>query len=434
MKITEIIEKKKQGQALTKEEIFFIVEGAMNGAIADYQLSALFMAIYFKGMDIDETTFMTEATVKSGTVLDLSAIGDIVADKHSSGGVGDKITLIYLPLVSACGVPLAKLSGRGLGHTGGTIDKLNSIPNFNCELDLDEFLEKVKKNGLAIASQTHDLTPADGKFYALRDVTSTIDIIPLIAVSIVSKKIASGANCIILDVKCGEGAFVKTIEDAKKLSKTMVEVGKRLGRKICAVITNMNEPLGHAVGNSIEVIEAIEFLKGNCPKDLKDVTFALAVQTLLRVGKANSEAEAYAMLEDVLTSGKALQKLKTLIISQQGDASVVEDYSKLPQAKNKVEIYSQKSGFISHIKPLNIAKATKLLGAGRTLKDDKIDYAVGINLNKKAGDNVSENELLATIYVNDEKNLTEAKELTTNAFLIENKIRKSSPMIFDIIS
>ena len=434
MKITELIEKKKQGIALNKEEIFFIVEGSMNGTIADYQLSAFFMAVYFQGMNIDETTWMTEATVKSGTVLDLSSIGDIVADKHSSGGVGDKITLIYLPLVAACGVPLAKLSGKGLGHTGGTIDKLNSIPGFNCELELDDFLNKVKKIGLAIASQTHNLTPADGKFYALRDVTSTIDIIPLIAVSIVSKKIASGANCIILDVKCGEGAFIKTVEDAKRLSSIMVEVGKRLGRKICAVITNMNEPLGHAVGNAIEVIESIEFLKGKSQNDLKDVTFELAAQTLIRTNHAKTKEEAITMLEDALKSGKALQKLKDLIISQNGDVTVIDNYSKFPQAKIKQEIYSDKKGFINHINPLYIAKATKLLGAGRTLKEDPIDYAVGIILNKKAGESVAANELLATLYVNDTKNLAEAKTMTKEAFIIENNIKEPSPLIYDIVT
>ena len=304
MKITEIIEKKKQGKALTKEETFFVVEGAMKGIIADYQLSALFMAIYFQGMNIDEITWMTQATVESGQVLDLSKIGDVVADKHSTGGVGDKITLIYLPLVAACGIPLAKLSGKGLGHTGGTIDKLNSIPGFNCELEMDDFLNKVQKVGLAIASQTHNLTPADGKFYALRDVTSTIDIIPLIAVSIVSKKIASGANCIVLDVKCGEGAFVKTKEDALKLSEIMVEVGKRLGKKICAVISNMDEPLGHAVGNSIEVIESVEFLKGNIKNDLRDVTFELAALTLIKTGKQKQKKKLLKFLKMRLNQAK----------------------------------------------------------------------------------------------------------------------------------
>lgn len=434
MKITEIIEKKKKGLSLSKDEIFFIVEGAMSGEIADYQLSALFMAIYFQGMNIDETTWLTDATVKSGEILDLSIIGNIVADKHSSGGVGDKITLIYLPLVSACGVPLAKLSGKGLGHTGGTIDKLNSIPGFNCELELDEFLQKVKQNGLAIASQTHNLTPADGKFYALRDVTSTIDIIPLIAVSIVSKKIASGANCIVLDVKCGEGAFVKNLDDAKKLSSIMVEVGKRLGRDICAVITNMNEPLGQAVGNAIEVIESIEFLKGNYKNDLKEITFELAVQTLLRVKKAQTRQEALEMLEDALSSGKALEKFKELIASQNGDVSVIDDYSKLPQPKRKVEIFSKETGFINHVKVLEVAKVAKLLGAGRTLKNDPIDYSVGVYLNKKAGEFVNKNDLLATLFVNEEKSLEEAVSIIENSFVIEKNSINQLDLIFDIIS
>lgn len=434
MKITEIIEKKKHGISLSKEEINFIVEGAMDGRIADYQLSALFMAIYFKGMTIDETTWMTEATVKSGSVLDLSKIGDVVADKHSSGGVGDKITLIYLPLVAACGVPLAKLSGKGLGHTGGTIDKLNSMPGFNCELEMDDFLNKVKKVGLAIASQTHNLTPADGKFYALRDVTSTIDIIPLIAVSIVSKKIASGANCIVLDVKCGEGAFVKTKEDATKLSETMVEVGKRLGKKICAVISNMNEPLGQAIGNSIEVIESIEFLKGNIKKDLKDVTFELAALTLMKTGKAQNKEEALKMLDNALNSGAALQKLKDLINSQGGDVSVIDDYSKFPQAKYKIEIKSSKDGYISQVKALEIAKATKLLGAGRTLKEDSIDYAVGIYLNKKSGESVKQGEVLYTILANNLENVEDVKAMATDAYLIENTLKPKEELIYSVIS
>ena len=433
MKITEIIEKKKQGKPLTKEEIFFIVEGAMDGAVADYQLSAFFMAVYFQGMNLDETTWMTEATVKSGSVLDLSKIGDVVADKHSSGGVGDKITLIYLPLVAACGVPLAKLSGKGLGHTGGTIDKLNSIPGFNCQLEMGDFLSKVQKVGLAIASQTHNLTPADGKFYALRDVTSTIDIIPLIAVSIVSKKIASGANCIVLDVKCGEGAFVKTKENAIKLSKTMVEVGKRLGKQICAVISNMNEPLGQAIGNSIEVIESIEFLKGNTKKDLKDVTFELASLTLTKTGRAKSKEEALKMLEDALSSGKALQKFKDLIISQGGDPKVIEDYSIFPQAKHIIEIKASKEGYINHIKALDIAKATKLLGAGRTLKEDPINYAVGIYLNKKSGEYIKKNETAYTIYADSLDNIEEVKSMASKAFVIENFAKQPDGLIYKVI-
>jgi len=433
MKITEIIEKKKQGLSLTKEEIFFVVEGALNGKIADYQLTALFMAVYFKGMNIDEVTWLTDATVKMGSVLDLSSIGDVVADKHSTGGVGDKITLIYLPLVAACGIPLAKLSGKGLGHTGGTIDKLNSIPGFNCELELDDFLAKVKKIGLAIASQTKNLTPADGKFYALRDVTSTIDIIPLIAVSIVSKKIASGANCIVLDVKCGEGAFVKTKEDALTLSDTMVEVGKRLGKQISAVISNMNEPLGHAVGNSIEVIESIEFLKGNCPKDLKDVTYELAILTLLRTNRAKSREDAIKMLDDALYSGKALQKFKELIISQNGDPFVIDDYSKFQQAQYKIDVKSLKTGYINHIKALEIAKATKTLGAGRTVKEDPIDYSVGIYINKKTGEYIEKNEPLFTIYANSIEQLEDVKKQAIDAFVIEDTPKNVEDLIYRVI-
>ena len=434
MRITEIIEKKKKGQALTREEIFYVVEGAMKGTVTDYQLTALFMAIYFKSMDINETTWMTEATVKSGKILDLSKIGRLVVDKHSSGGVGDKVTLVYLPLLAACRIPLAKLSGKGLGHTGGTIDKLNSIPGFNCELELDDFIKKVKEVGLAIASQTHDLTPADGKFYALRDVTSTIDIIPLIAVSIISKKIASGANFIVLDVKCGEGAFVKNIKDALNLSNFMVEIGKKLGRKICAVITNMNEPLGRTVGNAMEVVEAIEFLKGNYEKDLKEITFELAAQTLLRSGLIGTKQHAIKLFEEAISSGAALRKFKAMIEAQGGDVSVIDDYSKLPQPKKKVDILSPKEGVINHVKALEIAKVAKMLGAGRDKIDEPIDYAVGVYLHKKAGDLVKENEVLATLYVNSEENLEEAKVMAQEAFVVQMKPKELQPLIMDVIA
>ena len=293
MKVIDIIEKKKKGQTLTEQEIKFFIDGIMDNSIEDYQASALLMATYFNGMNIDETTWLTKYMVESGEILDLSDISKDIVDKHSTGGVGDKITLMFLPLMAAAGIYTAKLSGRGLGHTGGTIDKLESIPNFRTDLSIEEFKEKVKVHNTAIAAQTLSLAPADGKLYALRDVTSTVDIIPMIASSVVSKKIASGANHIVLDVKYGSGAFIKTPEEAQKLSEVMVEVGKRLNRNICAVISSMNQPLGRAIGNSVEIQEVIEFLKGNMESDLKEITYTLCQTAFEKAGKFTSKEEAY---------------------------------------------------------------------------------------------------------------------------------------------
>lgn len=434
MRIIDIIEKKKTGQELTEEEIKFFVEGVTSGAIEDYQTSALLMAIYFRGMTLDETTYLTKYMVQSGEVLDLSDISDNVADKHSTGGVGDKITLMFLPIMAAAGVYLAKLSGRGLGHTGGTIDKLESIPNFNTSLPIPEFKAQIKKIHSAIAAQTLSLCPADGKLYALRDVTSTVDIIPLIASSVVSKKIASGANHIVLDVKCGKGAFIKTPEDAEKLSNIMVEVGKRLNRNISAVISSMDEPLGHAVGNSIEVQEAIEFLKGNMCEDLKEITFVLAEKILKYTHNFTSKEECRKYLEDLVLSGKALEKFREVIKAQGGDDSVIDDYSKFGSAKYKYEIKSHTTGYIKSIDALKIAKACKLLGAGRDKKTDPIDYNAGIYLNKKSTDFVNKEEVIATILTNKEDKIEEAKTIVMEAFQFDAKPVEKKTLIYKIIN
>ena len=434
MRIIDLIEKKKTGQELTEEEIKFFVEGVTSGTIEDYQTSALLMAIYFRGMTLDETTYLTKYMVESGEVLDLSDISDNVADKHSTGGVGDKITLMFLPIMAAAGVYLAKLSGRGLGHTGGTIDKLESIPHFNTALPIPEFKEQIKKIHTAIAAQTLSLCPADGKLYALRDVTSTVDIIPLIASSVVSKKIASGANHIVLDVKCGSGAFIKTPEDAEKLSNIMVEVGKRLNRNISAVISSMDEPLGHAVGNSVEVQEAIEFLKGNMCEDLKEITFVLAEKILTYTHNFGSREECRKYLEDLVMSGKALEKFREIIKAQGGDDSVIDDYSKLGCAKYKYEVKSHTTGYIKSIDALKIAKACKLLGAGRDKKTDPIDYSAGIYLNKKSTDFVNKEEVIATIFTNKEELIETAKSIIIEAFQYDAKPVEKKTLIYKIIN
>lgn len=433
MKIIDIIEKKKKGQNLTEEEIKFFIDGIMNNSIEDYQTSALLMAIYFNGMSIDETTYLTKYMVESGEILDLSDISNDIVDKHSTGGVGDKITLMFLPLMAAAGLYTAKLSGRGLGHTGGTIDKLESIPNFRTDLSIDEFKSKVKEHKTAIAAQTLSLAPADGKLYALRDVTSTVDIIPLIASSVVSKKIASGANHIVLDVKYGSGAFIKTPEEAQKLSEVMVEVGKRLNRNICAVISSMNQPLGRAIGNSVEVQEVIEFLKGNMESDLKEITYTLCQTAFEKAGKFTSKEEAYKYLDELITSGKALEKFREIIKSQNGDDSIIEDYTKLPQASIKYEVKAPKDGYVANIDALKIAKACKNLGAGREKKSDSIDYSAGIYLTQKYSEPVCAGETIAVIYTNKQETIKEAEELILSAFEITDDEPKPISLIYKII-
>ncbi len=433
MKIIDIIERKKLGFELSEDEIRFFINGIMDNTIEDYQTSALLMAIYFKGMTLDETAYLTKYMVESGETLNLSDVSNNIIDKHSTGGVGDKITLIFLPLMAASGMYTAKLSGRGLGHTGGTIDKLESIPGFRTDLSIKEFKEKVKKYKTAIAAQTLSLAPADGKLYALRDVTSTVDIIPLIASSVVSKKIASGANHIILDVKYGSGAFIKTPQDAVKLSDIMVQVGKRLNRNICAVISSMNQPLGRAIGNSVEIQEVIEFLKGNIEDDLKEITYTLCHCAFEKAGKFKTKEDSFKYLDDLISSGKALEKFKEIIISQNGDPDIIDDYLKLPQASIKYEIKSEKDGFIKNIDALKIAKACKNLGAGREKKSDSIDYSAGIYLTQKQSEPVKQGETIAVLYTNKKSAIKEAEKLVLSAYEITDKQYKKSSLIYKII-
>ncbi|AWD67624.1 MULTISPECIES: pyrimidine-nucleoside phosphorylase [Priestia] len=402
MRMVDLIEKKRNGHELNKAEIDFIIEGYTKGDLPDYQLSAFAMAIYFQGMTQEERVNLTQAMVESGDQIDLSKIEGIKVDKHSTGGVGDTTTLVLGPLVAAVDVPVAKMSGRGLGHTGGTIDKLEAVPGFHVEITNEEFIRLVNTNKIAVIGQSGDLTPADKKLYALRDVTATVDSIPLIASSIMSKKIAAGADAICLDVKTGNGAFMKKLEDAEELAKAMVEIGKGVGRNTKAIISDMSQPLGFAVGNALEVKEAIDTLKGEGPEDLTELCLTLGSHMVVLAEKASSLDEARAMLQEVIKNGKALESFKTFLSAQGGDASVADDPSKLPDAAHKIEVPAKEDGYISEIVAEKIGVAAMKLGAGRATKESEIDLAVGIMLNKKVGDSVKKGDALVTIHSNSE--------------------------------
>lgn len=433
MRTVDLILKKKAGKELTQEEINFFVDSIMDRSMPDYQISAFLMAVCFQGMSDIETSYLTEAIVKSGSFVDQSKLPKGVLDKHSTGGVGDKITLTLTPLLAASGIPCLKLSGRALGHTGGTIDKLESIPGFNTDCQIDDMIEQVKRINLAIGAQTKGLTPADGILYALRDVTGTVDNVSLIASSVISKKIASGAENIVLDVKCGNGAFMKEPQDAVRLAKLMVQIGKHLGRKVIAVITSMNEPLGHAVGNSLEVIEACEFLKGNLQEgEVYELTYELAILTFLQYGICTNRDDARKHIDELINSGKALEKFKELVQAQGGLVEALDDYSKLPTAKYKIEVKSPKDGFIENINAYKVALACKLLGAGREKKTDNIDLSVGVYLNKKSG-SVKVNDVLYTIYSNNEEKTAQCKKLCDEAYEIAETEPPEKPLIYEIV-
>lgn len=402
MRMVDIIIKKQNGKELTTEEIHFFVNGYTDGSIPDYQASALAMAIFFQDMSDRERADLTMAMVNSGETIDLSAIEGIKVDKHSTGGVGDTTTLVLAPLVAALDVPVAKMSGRGLGHTGGTIDKLEAIMGFHVELTKDEFIKLVNRDKVAVIGQSGNLTPADKKLYALRDVTGTVNSIPLIASSIMSKKIAAGADAIVLDVKTGAGAFMKTEEDAAELAKAMVRIGNNVGRQTMAVISDMSQPLGFAIGNALEVKEAIDTLKGEGPEDLHELVLTLGSQMVVLAKKADTLDEARAKLEEVMKNGKALEKFKDFLKNQGGDSSIVDDPSKLPQAAYQIDVPAKEAGVVSEIVADEIGVAAMLLGAGRATKEDEIDLAVGIMLRKKVGDKVEKGEPLVTLYANRE--------------------------------
>ncbi|MEB7691116.1 pyrimidine-nucleoside phosphorylase [Staphylococcus equorum] len=402
MRMVDIIEKKRDGQVLTKEEIEFFITGYTNGDIPDYQASSLAMAVFFQDMNDEERAALTMAMVNSGDVIDLSNIHGTKVDKHSTGGVGDTTTLVLAPLVAAVGVPVAKMSGRGLGHTGGTIDKLESVEGFHVEISEEKFVKLVNEAKVAVIGQTGNLTPADKKLYGLRDVTGTVNSIPLIASSIMSKKIAAGADAIVLDVKTGNGAFMKTLEDAEALAHAMVSIGNNVGRNTMAIISDMGQPLGHAIGNALEVKEAIETLQGKGPEDLTELVMTLGSQMVVVGGKAKDLEEARALLEKAIQDGSALESFRTFLENQDGDGSVVDDVSKLPQAKYQVALPAESSGFVTEIVANEMGVASMMLGAGRQTKDDDIDLSVGLVLHKKVGDRVDEGEPLLTIHSNRE--------------------------------
>ncbi|MDT2829192.1 MAG: pyrimidine-nucleoside phosphorylase [Enterococcus viikkiensis] len=432
MRMVDLIERKRDGNSLSKAEIEFIIEGYTDNSIPDYQMSALLMAIFYQDMTDEEISYLTLAMANSGEIIDLSSIEGIKVDKHSTGGVGDTTTLVLAPLVASVGVPVAKMSGRGLGFTGGTLDKFESIPGFKIELSEQEFIDIVNKSKVAVIGQSGNLAPADKKLYALRDVTATVDSIPLIASSIMSKKIAAGADAIVLDVTTGEGAFMKNLEDAKRLAKTMVRIGKLAGRQTMAVISDMSEPLGEAIGNSLEIVEAIDTLKGAGPKDLTEMCYVLGSQMVVLAGKAETLEDAREMLEEALHSGKALEKFREMVKDQGGDVSVIDQTEKILTAEYESELPAKTSGYVTKLVANEIGIAAMLLGAGRKTKEDDIDHAVGIKLHKKIGDKVTKGESLLTIYANS-KEISEVENL-----LYQNIVIGDAPeepiLIHDVIT
>lgn len=434
MRIYDIIRKKRDGHELSKEEINFFVEKYSKNEIPDYQASALLMAIYINKMNKQETVYLTEAMMNSGDVIDLSAIKGIKVDKHSTGGVGDKTTIALAPLVASCGAPVAKMSGRGLGHTGGTLDKLEAIPGFSIEMDAEKFINSVNEKNIAVCGQTATIAVADKKMYALRDVTATVDNISLIAASIMCKKLASGSNAILLDVKTGDGAFMKTLEDSFELAKAMVDIGCGMGRETIGMITNMDEPLGFAVGNSLEVIEAIETLKGNGPKDFVMLCETLGAYMLVLAKVCESFEEGKKMIQDAISSGRALEKLKEFIENQGGDKRVVDDYDLLPKSKNIVPIKSPKSGYISKIEAEEIGVSAMILGAGRETKEDELDLSAGIVLQKKVGDYVNKGDILAYMHYNKEEKFEQAKERFINAYEIVDDKTQPKKLIYGVVT
>ncbi|MFD1335550.1 pyrimidine-nucleoside phosphorylase [Oceanobacillus iheyensis] len=427
MNTVEIINKKKYGEVLTYEELQHVITGYVEGNIPDYQVSSLLMAIYFNGLTNQETSDLTEIMVNSGDQIDMSFLNTIVVDKHSTGGVGDKVSLIVAPIIASLGIPFAKMSGRGLGHTGGTVDKLESIEGFHTELPLDKFKEQVKEQGIALVGQSGNLVPADKKLYALRDVTGTVDSIPLIASSIMSKKIASGADSIVLDIKVGNGAFMKTVEEAEKLATAMVEIGKKLDRETVAVLTRMDQPLGDEIGNANEVIEAIKLLRDNdYSKDIYDVSVEIASQMVLLAKKASTIEEAKSLVSDVITNGKAYSKLVEFVEAQDGDIESVNEL----KANQTIDVLSDEEGYYASVNTQSIGEAAMLLGAGRATKEDQIDHQVGITFHVKLGDAIKKGDKIATIHSNKQNNdeviqkIKKAMTYTTEAVESKNSVIK----------
>ena len=433
MRMYDVIAKKRDGHELTSEEIYGFIEGYVDGSIPDYQASALLMAIFFNGMNEREILDLTTAMMKSGDQVDLSPIEGIKVDKHSTGGVGDKTSLIVAPIVAACGVKVAKMSGRGLGHTGGTVDKLESIPGFRTDLNEEEFFDVVRKTGISVIGQSGNLTPADKKLYALRDVTATVESIPLIASSIMSKKLAAGSDCIVLDVKTGSGAFMKTVESSVKLAETMVKLGENAGRRTCALITDMDVPLGKNIGNSLEVIEAVDTLKGKGPEDLTHEALYLAANMLELAGKGDEDT-CMKLAQSVIDDLSALNCLKEMVKAQHGDVSVIEDTDNFTKAKYSFEVKADRAGYIAHMDTEGCGIASMMLGAGRETLDSKIDMAAGIIIEKKTGDRVEIGDVLATLYADDEKLFDKAEQKYKESLVMSDEAVKRNPLLYAKVS
>ncbi len=434
MKMQNIIGKKRDGGELSRQEIEFLIRGITDGSIPDYQISAWAMAVYFKGMNSRETRDLALAMAESGEIMDLSATKGVKVDKHSTGGVGDKTTLVVIPLVAANAVPVAKMSGRGLGHTGGTIDKCDSIPGFKTEMSHRAFLEQINRIKAAIVSQSGNLVPADKRLYAIRDVTATVDSLPLIAASIMSKKIASGAEGIVLDVKVGSGAFMKEHEEAQCLARAMIDIGTGAGRKVVAVLSNMDKPLGKAVGNALEVKEAIDTLKGRGPSDLEELSIELAAQMIVLGEKAANIDEARDLARSALQNGTGLAKWKQLVEAQGGKLDYSQPYYGLPEASIKKRLIADKEAYVEYIDALDVGQAAMLLGAGREEKEDTINHAVGIELHKKPGDMAKAGDTLALIHANDHDSMAKARDQLLGAYRFSDKAPKEKPLIIETIS
>ncbi len=433
MRAYDIIKKKRDGNKLSQQEIATIINGFVDASVPDYQMAAFLMAVYFKGMDEEETYWLTDCMRVSGDIIALDGIEGFTVDKHSTGGVGDKTSLVLGPVLAALGLKVAKMSGRGLGHTGGTIDKLEAIKGFSCELTTEQFINAVNSTGVVIVGQTGNLVPADKKIYALRDVTATVDSIPLIAASIMSKKLAVANKGLVLDVKVGSGAFMKSIEDARELARLMVKIGKQAGRKVTAVISNMDEPLGEMIGNSLEVIEAIDTLRNNGPESFTQLIVTLAAQALaLASGLSHEQAEA--KVREVLANGKALEKFKEMVKIQGGDVSMIDDYSKLPSASGRSELKALSAGYVSAINCEEVGLAAMMMGAGRETKDSIIDMGVGLKLIKHVGDRVEAGEIIAQLYLNDSIDNSKAIARLQNAITISPEKVEARSLVLDIVT
>ena len=433
MRVVDIIDKKKKNKELTKAEIEFLLEGYLKGTVPDYQMSSFLMSVYFNNMTKDELTNFTLTMKDSGDTIYFDNLDHYLVDKHSTGGVGDKVTVVLGPILSAVGMATTKLSGKGLGHTGGTIDKFEAIRNFKFSTTKEELVEVASKTGVGLMGYSDNIVPLDKKIYALRDVTATVDSIPLIASSIMSKKLAIQSDLIILDVKVGDGAFMKTIEDARELSRRMVEIGNSVGRKTIAVLTNMEEPLGYNIGNANEIIEGIEALKGNWSSDLKEVVYEIVYLALKHKGEVKTFEEAAKKIDEVIASGRALELLRQFIELSGGDGEVVNNYELLPTPKSVLEVFSEEEGFVTKIKAEEIGKAAMVIGAGRATKEDEVDHAVGIELKKKVGDKVEKGEVIVEIYFNDEKNIQSSKTMVLEAYVIGQEKIENIKNILEVI-